>query len=81
MNLSSRSLVHAGVCQEFEKQLKQLNPHMPSLTYNINDLYTFIDSVPDLSCLVYEANVGGYMPYDKSWIKKKVYMLLKRQAS
>ena len=69
------------MCQEFEKQLKQLNPQMPNITYSINDLYTFVDNIPDLSCLVYEEKVGAYMPYDKTWIKRRVYMLLKKQAS
>ena len=54
---------------------------MPNITYNINDLYNFIDSVPDLSCLVYDANTGTYVPYDKAWMKRKVYHLLKKQAS
>lgn len=39
----------------FEKRLKQLNPNMRQITYDINDLYTYIDSLPDLSALVYSA--------------------------
>ena len=39
----------------FEKRLKQLNPNMRQITYDINDLYTYIDSLPDLSALVFSA--------------------------
>ena len=42
-----------GVCGMFEKRLKALNPSMRQITYDINDLFTFIDSLPDLSALVY----------------------------
>ena len=41
-----------GVCQMFEKRLKELNPAMRSITYDINDLYHYIDLLPDLSALV-----------------------------
>jgi hypothetical protein len=44
----------------FEKRLKQLNPNMRQITYDINDLYTYIDSLPDLSALVYAA--GAALP-------------------
>jgi hypothetical protein len=42
-----------GVCQMFEKRLKELNPQMRSITYDINDLYHYVDLMPDLSALVY----------------------------
>jgi hypothetical protein len=41
-----------GVCQMFEKRLKERNPSMRSITYDINDLYHYIDLLPDLSALV-----------------------------
>ena len=34
----------AGICQLFEEKLKILNPGMRTLEYNIDDLFTFIDS-------------------------------------
>jgi hypothetical protein len=42
-----------GVCSMFEKRLKELNPQMRSITYDINDLYHYIDTLPDLSALVF----------------------------
>jgi hypothetical protein len=42
-----------GVCAMFEKRLKELNPQMRSITYDINDLYHYVDSLPDLSALVF----------------------------
>lgn len=74
-----------GVCQLFEKRLKDMNPSMRSITCaspsragararragrqcaretltrapkdDINDLYTFIDTQPDLSALVFARGV------------------------
>eukprot|EP00854_Cymbomonas_tetramitiformis_P000585 gene585-986_t len=41
-----------GVCQLFEKRLKDLNPTMRNITYDITDLYTYIDQLADMSALV-----------------------------
>ena len=42
-----------GVCQLYEQQLKELNPDKPNITYDISLLYQYIDSLFDLSALVY----------------------------
>jgi hypothetical protein len=42
-----------AVCNLFEKRLKELNPQMRNITYDINDLYAYVDSIPDLSALVF----------------------------
>ena len=34
----------------------------------------------DLSCLVYQKSTNAYAPYNKDWIKEKIYILLRRQA-
>jgi len=54
---------------------------MRNITYDINDLYAYIDSMPDLSCLVFDHGTSQYQPYTKEWIKKRVYQLLKKQAT
>ncbi len=35
----------------------------------------------DLSCLVYQKSTSTYAPYNKEWIKEKIYILLRRQAA
>ena len=42
-----------GVCKIYEEHLKRQNPHTPSITYDISQLFDFIDQLADLSCLVY----------------------------
>lgn len=42
-----------GVVKMYESKLKQLNPNMKNITYDIQELYNYIDSLTDLSALVY----------------------------
>lgn len=69
-----------GVCEMYEEHLKRMNPNSPSITYDISQLFDFIDDLADLSCLVYRADTQTYQPYNKHWIKEKIYVLLRRQA-
>ncbi|KAK2160277.1 hypothetical protein LSH36_137g07063 [Paralvinella palmiformis] len=69
-----------GVCKIYEEYLKRTNPNSPSITYDISQLFDFIDQMADLSCLVYEKTSGKYVPHNKDWIKEKIYILLRKQA-
>ena len=69
-----------GVAATASHASQELNPTMRNITYDINDLYSYIDSMPDLSCLVFDPATGQYAPFTKEWIKKRVYVLLKKQA-
>ncbi|KAK1943511.1 Enhancer of rudimentary [Phytophthora citrophthora] len=69
-----------GVVKMYEAKLKQLNPNMKNITYDIQDLYTYIDSLTDLSALVLDLETKTYLPCGKEWIKKKVFQVLKNQA-
>ena len=67
-----------GLCGVFEKKLKELNPTLPRITYDIQDFYNFLDTHAEVVMLVLEE--GAYIPYTKEWVKKRVYQHLKRQA-
>ena len=70
-----------GICKTFEEHLKRTNPTKPTITYDISQLFDFIDQLPDLSCFLLEKEYGLYAPYDKDWIKTQVYELLRKQAA
>jgi hypothetical protein len=42
----------SGMCQMFESLLKRKNPTERSISYEIDDLYEYIDGLPDLVALV-----------------------------
>eukprot|EP00457_Paulinella_chromatophora_P017010 gb/GEZN01017944.1/.p1 GENE.gb/GEZN01017944.1/~~gb/GEZN01017944.1/.p1 ORF type:complete len:110 (-),score=19.48 gb/GEZN01017944.1/:378-707(-) len=69
-----------GICQMYEHKLKADFPNRKKITYDITDLYAFIDELTDLACLVYDDNTVSYRPHAKKWIKKQVLQHLKRQA-
>ncbi|CAH1791055.1 unnamed protein product [Owenia fusiformis] len=69
-----------GVCKIYEEYLKRQNPSSPSITYDISQLFDFIDSLADLCCLVFQKSTSSYVPHPKDWIKEKIYILLRKQA-
>lgn len=51
-------LIILGVCKIYEEHLKKLNPKSVSITYDITQLFEFVDHLADLSCLVYVYNIS-----------------------
>ncbi|KAJ3679189.1 hypothetical protein LUZ60_017200 [Juncus effusus] len=70
-----------GICGMYERKIKEMNPHLHNITYDITDLYNFIDGLADLSALVFDHQIQAYLPYDRQWIKQKAFQHLKRLAS
>ncbi|PIA45948.1 hypothetical protein AQUCO_01600297v1 [Aquilegia coerulea] len=81
MDYESISQAMDGICGLYERKLKELNPTIRNITYDIADLYNFIDGLVDLSALVYDHSIQGYLPYDRQWIKQRTFNHLKRLAS
>lgn len=70
----------AGICQIFESKLKSDQPHTRKITYDISDLFAFIDSLTDLATLTFDSRINAYVPRNKQWIKDRVFAHLKKQA-
>ncbi|KAK6191491.1 hypothetical protein SNE40_003166 [Patella caerulea] len=70
-----------GVCKIFEEHLKRLNPDQQSITYDISQLFEFIEQLADLSCLVQQKSTGLYVPHNKEWVKQGIYSMLRKQAA
>ncbi|XP_026467444.1 enhancer of rudimentary homolog [Ctenocephalides felis] len=69
-----------GVCKIYEEHLKRKNPNTPTITYDISQLFDFLDGLTDFSCLVHQNHSNTYAPYNREWIKEKIYVLLRRAA-
>lgn len=69
-----------GVCQLYEQGLKVMNPTLKNITYDISDLFNYIDGMGDLCCLVFNPQSNSYIPHNKEWIKARVFEHLKKQA-
>eukprot|EP00603_Paraphysomonas_imperforata_P004085 CAMPEP_0114434672 /NCGR_PEP_ID=MMETSP0103-20121206/12393_1 /TAXON_ID=37642 ORGANISM="Paraphysomonas imperforata, Strain PA2" /NCGR_SAMPLE_ID=MMETSP0103 /ASSEMBLY_ACC=CAM_ASM_000201 /LENGTH=72 /DNA_ID=CAMNT_0001604589 /DNA_START=89 /DNA_END=307 /DNA_ORIENTATION=+ len=70
-----------GVVKLYEHKLKQLNPSVPNITYDVSDLNSYLDSLYDISALVFNNNSSVYEPHSKEWIKSKILQGLQRQAA
>ena len=69
-----------GICAVYEKELKSLNPHVRNITYDVSDLYTYLEQLSDISCLVFHPPINAYLPRNREWIKKQIFSHLRGQA-
>ncbi|KAG6503292.1 hypothetical protein ZIOFF_035603 [Zingiber officinale] len=53
MDYDSISQAMDGICGLYERKLKEINPTVQNITYDISDLYNFIDGLADLSALMF----------------------------
>lgn len=77
---TSRTDCLDGICGLFERRLKKDNPHTRKLTYDIKDLFDYVDRLRDISCLIYDKNHRIYEPKGRDWVKRAVFEHLKGQA-
>ncbi|EGF79229.1 hypothetical protein BATDEDRAFT_89895 [Batrachochytrium dendrobatidis JAM81] len=61
----------------FEHSLKEKAPNKLTLKYQIADFNRYIDTTPDIGCLVFDHETKSYVPHDKTWIKKQVFTMLR----
>jgi len=40
------------------------------VTYDVGDLFTYLDSLKDLAALVYNVNIKAYEPKSREWVKQ-----------
>ncbi|XP_017982036.1 PREDICTED: enhancer of rudimentary homolog isoform X2 [Theobroma cacao] len=60
MDYDSISQAMDGICGLYERKLKELNPAIRNITYDIGDLYNFIDGLADMSALVRQSRTEDY---------------------
>lgn len=70
-----------SILKHYETKLKELNPHLVKISYEVNDLYSFIDKYHDICALVFNPKISAYVPKDRQWIKDELYRHLLTGAS
>ncbi|CAG0880625.1 unnamed protein product, partial [Darwinula stevensoni] len=74
---SHYSNVHSaieGVIKIYEDHLKWMNRESPRISYDLSQLFNYLDELPDLCCLVYQDHTNTYAPFDRAWIKERIYV-------
>lgn len=69
-----------AVVKMYEHKLNEMNPRAQQITYDIADLFKYIDSFNDICALVLDKSSGKYDPKDREWIKEKVKLLERTPA-
>ncbi|CAN6273447.1 unnamed protein product, partial [Urochloa humidicola] len=78
MDYNSVNQALDGICGLYERKIRDINPMVPNITYDISDLYNFIDGLADISALVFDHSIQAFLPYDRQWIKQKLFQHLKK---
>ncbi|KAK8794611.1 hypothetical protein WA158_001592 [Blastocystis sp. Blastoise] len=63
----------------FERELKRLNPRLVNITYDINNIFQYIDSLSEITILINEYD-NNYKLFGKEHIKSRIYNLFNRQS-
>ncbi|KAI9593527.1 enhancer of rudimentary [Syncephalis fuscata] len=67
-----------ALVETYQARLKALHPREANITYDIEDLYRYIDGYSELAALVFDSKQMAYAPRDKAWIKERIHHLLAR---
>eukprot|EP01059_Diplonema_ambulator_P003807 TRINITY_DN13503_c0_g1_i1.p1 TRINITY_DN13503_c0_g1~~TRINITY_DN13503_c0_g1_i1.p1 ORF type:complete len:100 (+),score=10.04 TRINITY_DN13503_c0_g1_i1:74-373(+) len=79
-DFESLPLCLQGICHMFETRLKSERPNNSEITYDIADLFAFMDSFEDFSLLQYNQDKKGYEPYGLAAIRAALYNHIKSQS-
>lgn len=77
-----------GLISMYEKRLKQINPGVRNIQYNVKDFNNYLDHMGDACALVYffetkfrfDSNTLSYQPHDREWLKSKVLQSFMKMA-
>lgn len=61
-----------GLCNRFEQRLSDLNPQRAQLTYDLRDLYNWLDTMIEINVFTPDGDCGGYHLCDLAWIKSQL---------
>ena len=68
-----------AIIQMFEA-FKRSKGISENVTYDIEELYQYLDSLADICCLIFRKETNSYAPQDKDWIKEKIYATLRQSV-
>ena len=54
----------------YEQRPKLLSKEKEEVTYDVSELFSYLDSLKDLAAMVYNVNIKAYEPKSREWIKQ-----------
>lgn len=73
-------LAMEAIINMYEAALKQMNPHLEHISYDISDLNGFIDEKEDLTAMVLDERTFQYDGVSRTDLKNAILAMLQRQA-
>lgn len=61
-----------GICQLYEQALKESEPGVRKISYNMNDLFMYLDKMHKIILFLYHPPTRTYKVHDKIWLKDKL---------
>jgi len=61
-----------SIIEAFQAELLRRHPGRGEISYEIEDLYAFVDGMHEMVCLVLDNGTKSYVPHDRAWIKEKL---------
>ena len=55
--------------------------HISQVSYELNDVLKFVDTLFDLSLMIFNEKAAGYTCHGKSWIKGMLHVYLRQLAA
>lgn len=72
----------SGLIKMYEDALKKETPSGRAgvVTYEIQQLFDWMETLADISVLVFQRQTNTYAPGDRDYVKEKVYAVLRKTA-
>jgi hypothetical protein len=80
LDFASPGQCYDAIARMYEERLRAINPNSRSHTYDVQDLFRYLDSLTDVSMLVLDAPSGKFEPFPRDYVKRGIYDQLKRAA-
>ena len=68
-----------GIIRMYENYLQKINPSVKNITYDIKNLFNYIDRLPECAAMVRDK--GVFVPRGKTWVKEQLYSKLVNEGS
>mmetsp|Transcript_461 Transcript_461/g.1374 ORF Transcript_461/g.1374 Transcript_461/m.1374 type:complete len:111 (-) Transcript_461:2662-2994(-) len=73
IGFESVSKAMSALCTRFEARVSELNPGIEAPTYQLEDIYSWIDTMSEMLIFVAEGGPGGsYSMQTRPWIKSRL---------
>lgn len=67
--------------KSYEDKLRDQGPERQSFTYDLGELFEYIDDLVEIICLVFNEETKTFAPHNKDWIKSQIYKFLNKQIT